>query len=206
MNERFRDLVEALEGKYRELLAMQPKIAQEVPNNTPVGGIYLFSEGTHHLYAGRTKRSLAVRIRNHFNAAPDCPFAWLLAWEATGKRPSYTQEGSRKALLADPIFRAEYERAKNRIRPMHISGSTNPIPFDRRSLRSTLRSQPALGTTTSTHSDDGRAPVLREGQAPNFTLQRTGGSRCSLLAAERERSPAELPLADRQRRADSVGT
>lgn len=128
MNERFRDLVEALDGKYRALLAMQPEIAQEIPNNTPIGGIYLFSEGTDHLYAGRTRRSLAVRIKSHFNSAPDCPFAWLLAREATGRRPTYTQEGSRKALLSDPVFRAEYERAKNRIRRMDVRWVHEPDP------------------------------------------------------------------------------
>lgn len=129
MNERFRGLVEALDVKYRELMAMPPKIAQEIPNRAPVGGIYLFSEGSTHLYAGRTKRSLAVRIRDHFNAAPDCPFAWLLAREATGKKATHTQEGSRKALLADPTFRAEYERAKDRIRRMHVRWVHEPDPL-----------------------------------------------------------------------------
>jgi len=120
MNDRFRNLVEALDGRYRVLLAMQPKIAEGVPNNTPVGGIYLFSEGTNHLYVGRTKRSIAVRIRDHFSTAPDCPFAWLLAREATGRKATYTPKGSRKALLSDPVFKAEYERAKNRIRRMEV--------------------------------------------------------------------------------------
>jgi hypothetical protein len=128
MNERFRELVEALDGKCQELLTMQPKIAEKIPNNTPVGGIYLFSEGANHLYAGRTKRSLAVRVRNHFNTAPDCPFAWLLVREATGKRPTYTREGSRRALLTDPIFRAEYERAKSRIRKMDVRYVHEPDP------------------------------------------------------------------------------
>jgi hypothetical protein len=129
MNERFRELVEALDGKYRELLAMPPEIAQEVPTKTPVGGIYLFSEGAEHLYAGRTKRSLAVRIRDHFSSAPDCPFAWLLAREATGRRATYTQEGSRRALLDNRAFLAEYQRAKTRIRRMHVRWVHEPDPI-----------------------------------------------------------------------------
>jgi hypothetical protein len=97
-----------------------PVIAENVPNDTPVGGVYLFSEGLRHFYAGRTKRRIAVRIRNHFSTAPDCPFAWLLAREVTGRTATYKPEGSRKALLADPAFKAEYQRAKNRIRRMDV--------------------------------------------------------------------------------------
>jgi hypothetical protein len=33
---------------------------------------------------------------------------------------TYTREGSRKALLADATFKAEYECAKNRIRRMNV--------------------------------------------------------------------------------------
>ena len=120
MNKRFQDLVDGLESKCQTLLTMRPVIANDVPSDTPVGGVYLFSEGSAHLYAGRTKRRIAVRIRNHFSTAPDCPFAWLLAREATGRTATYTRDGSRKALLADANFKAEYERAKNRIRRMNV--------------------------------------------------------------------------------------
>jgi len=133
MNKRFSDLVEVLEGKWQALLTMAPVIAAQVPNDTPVGGVYLFSENGKHLYAGRTKRRIAARIRYHFSAASDCPFAWLLAREATGRRATYRAHGSRKALLTEPAFRAEYERAKDRIRRMHIRYVHEPDP-----LRQTL--------------------------------------------------------------------
>jgi hypothetical protein len=120
MNARFRDLVDGLERQCQQLLSLEPVIAQNVPKDTPVGGVYLFSEGQNHLYAGRTKRRITVRIRDHFSTAPDCPFAWLLAREATGRAATYKPAGSRKALLADPIFHAEYERAKGRIRGMSV--------------------------------------------------------------------------------------
>jgi len=74
-------------------------------------GRYLFSDGSTHPYVDRTKKPIAVRIRNHFSTAPDCPFAWLLAREATGKKATYKRDGSRKALLADPVFKAEYDPA-----------------------------------------------------------------------------------------------
>jgi len=128
MNKRFRDLAEGLHAKYEALRAMRPIVANDVPSDTPIGGVYLFSEGSTHLYAGRTKRRIAVRIRNHFSTAPDCPFAWLLAREVTGKKVTYTREGSRTTRLADPVFKAEYERAKQRIRKMAVRYVHEPDP------------------------------------------------------------------------------
>jgi hypothetical protein len=120
MHERFRMMVEALHPSYNKLLAMQPVPAAEVQLDTPCGGVYLFSEGGVHLYAGRTKRPLGRRIRDHFGSAPDCPLAWLLTRESTGRKASYKREGSRKVLLQDPTFRAEYDAAKLRIRAMSV--------------------------------------------------------------------------------------
>jgi hypothetical protein len=120
VDEKFRNLVDTLHAKYEALLAMRPVVARVIPSDTPVGGVYLFSEGLTHLYAGRTKRRIAVRVRNHFSTAPDCPFAWLIAREVTGRQATYTQAGSRKALLADAAFKTEYERAKDRIREMSV--------------------------------------------------------------------------------------
>ena len=99
MNQQFRDLVDTLDKKYQALMSMDPVIADKIQPNTPVGGVYLFSEEEGHLYAGRTKRKISVRIRNHFNSAKDCPFAWLLARHKTGKKASYKKEGSRADLL-----------------------------------------------------------------------------------------------------------
>lgn len=128
MNERFREFVDGLHGKYEALVAMAPVRAGEVPKATPVGGVYLFSEGGKHLYAGRTKRRIAMRIRYHFSTALDCPFAWLLAREVTGKKATYKRAGSRKALLTDSQFRAEYDRAKQRIRSMSVRYVHEPDP------------------------------------------------------------------------------
>ena len=71
MNQRFVALVAPLEVKCQELLAMSPVAASDVAIGTPVGGVYLFSEGDVHLYAGRTKRSIRDRIRNQFGKNPD---------------------------------------------------------------------------------------------------------------------------------------
>ena len=120
MHERFRTMVEALHPSYHKLLAMPAVRATEVQLQTPCGGVYLFSEGDVHLYAGRTKRSLGRRIRDHFGPALDSPLAWLLTRESTGKKATYKRNGSRKALLEDPAFRAEYDQAKQRIRAMSV--------------------------------------------------------------------------------------
>lgn len=129
MDPAFRILTEQLDAKYRELIAMTPFVAEDVPDNTPVGGIYLFSENDVPLYAGRTKRRICVRIRNHFGTAPDCPFAWLLAREVTGFRPSYRREGSRTDLLSRPDFVRVYREQKDRIRKMHVRfvGEADPL-------------------------------------------------------------------------------
>ncbi len=128
MNELFRAMLDTLHSKYEALVAMDAVPAGEVPKDTPVGGVYLFSEGTTALYVGRTKRQIAIRVRNHFSTAPDCPFAWLLAREATGRKATYTPDGSRKALLADVTFKNEYERAKKRIRAMSVKYVHEPDP------------------------------------------------------------------------------
>ena len=120
MNKEFRRIVEGLDAKYQELMAMTPVVAEEVPSETPEGGIYLFSENGPTLYVGRTKGKIGRRIKYHFGTADDCPFAWRLAREVTGKKASYRKKGSRKALLEDRGFRRVYEGAKKRIRKMHV--------------------------------------------------------------------------------------
>ena len=134
VNERFAALVESLEAKCHELLTIPPVAAADVPSGTPVGGIYLFSEGDVHLYAGRTKRRICERIRNQFGANPSAAsLPWLIAREATGRRATYRTIGSRDDLLADSKFRTEYESARARIREMHVRYVHEPEP-----LRQTL--------------------------------------------------------------------
>jgi hypothetical protein len=129
VNKKFRDIVDVLEGQWQTLLMTVPVNANDVPNDTPVGGVYLFSEHGVHLYTGRTKRRIALRIRYHFSTARDSPFAWLLARKATGMRATYRPSGSRRALLDDPTFEAEYERAKEQIRRMHVRWVHEPDPL-----------------------------------------------------------------------------
>ena len=129
MNQRFAALVETLDAKCQELLAMPPFGTSGLPRGTPVGGVYLFSEDGAHLYAGRTKRAIGSRIRNQFGANPDAAsFPWLIAREATGMKATYKKKGSRKALLADPKFKTAYEDARARVRKMHVRYVHEPEP------------------------------------------------------------------------------
>ena len=120
MNTSFQLLVESLETKYQQLIAMEPIIAEKVPLDTPIGGVYLFSDNSAALYAGRTKRKIGMRIRNHFSSAKDCPFAWLLTREITQQFATYRKEGSRRDLISRPEFSSVYEESKARIRKMNV--------------------------------------------------------------------------------------
>jgi hypothetical protein len=130
MDNKFRNLIENLAGKYEELMAMVPLAIDNVPSNCPTGGVYLFTENGVHLYTGRTKRRIKERLKNHVSSADDCPFAWRLAREKTGNiKASYKTRGSRKHLLSQPEFKQAYEEAKNRIRQMEIRYVSEPDPL-----------------------------------------------------------------------------
>jgi len=129
MDSKFQYLIEGLHHKYEELLKMTPVTVDTAPKDTPKGGVYLFSEGSRNLYAGRTKRFIRYRLKDHVSTADDCPFAWRLAREKTGKKATYKIKGSRKELLKDPDFKAEYEKSKARIRKMQVRyvGEDDPL-------------------------------------------------------------------------------
>ena len=129
MDRRFVELMGDVEAKHRELLAMPPITASDVTRNTPIGGVYLFSEGDKHLYAGRTKRPIRERIRDQFGANPDAAsFPWLIARRETGRKATYKKKGSRKELLENPMFKEAYDRARERIRKMQVRYVHEPDP------------------------------------------------------------------------------
>ncbi len=102
---------------------MVPVKVCEIPKTMPTRGVYLMSEGMEHLYAGRSNR-LRARMRDHggsSSAQTKSAFAFRLARESTGRtKPSYKPEGSSKALMKDPMFLAEFVRAKERIGQMDV--------------------------------------------------------------------------------------
>ena len=93
---------------------------QQIPSREPVSGVYLFSDGTNHLYVGRSKR-IRARYSDHTRDASDmnsAPFAVLLAREVTGISRVYSGEFTRKNLSSHPEFSAAFLAAKRRIRGM----------------------------------------------------------------------------------------
>jgi hypothetical protein len=129
MDRKFKVLIEGLHQRYEELLRMSPVTVDTAPRDTPKGGVYLFSEGSQNLYTGRTKRFIRDRLRDHVSTADDCPLAWRIAREKTGKEATYEIEGSRQELLRNPEFKAEYEKSKSRIRKMDVRyvGESDPL-------------------------------------------------------------------------------
>jgi hypothetical protein len=121
MDRDFQDSIKNLEQKYRKLMSMSPIEAEKIPNNTPKGGVYLFTENGVHLYVGRTKREIYKRVRNHFSGAENCPIAWYLVLKQTGKKPGYTKKDSKKNLLSNnKSVHDAYYKAMERTRKMKV--------------------------------------------------------------------------------------
>jgi hypothetical protein len=123
MDPRFSTTVESLHPSFQRLLAMDPVKALDFPRHLPQAGIYLLSEGSQHLYVGRTNR-VCKRLSNHCRPSAThkmAAFAFRLAREATGKlKATYKAEGSRAHLMTDPAFVSAFESAKARIRVMDV--------------------------------------------------------------------------------------
>ncbi|MDQ0348390.1 hypothetical protein [Ancylobacter vacuolatus] len=122
MNEKFAQHVNALHPKFEELMASSPSHHQGLPPNMPPRGVYLFSDGSDHLYVGRSN-ALRKRYGMHTRPSADsntAPFAFKLARKATGRtivsyRPG---DGTRKWLSQEPTFKAAFYEAKLRIQKM----------------------------------------------------------------------------------------
>jgi hypothetical protein len=119
MNEIFRKHVEQLHPKFEALMRMSPVTLATLSNDADKSGIYLLSEGSRHLYIGRS-RKIRSRLRMHVGHPAGASFAIKLARESTGRKASYTALGSVKELLNEPEFSAAFQKAKQRIRAMHI--------------------------------------------------------------------------------------
>jgi hypothetical protein len=125
----FESACASLHSKFEGLIGKTPATLENV-SDTPKGGVYLFSEDDMHLYVGRTKRIISKRLKDHVGTAKDCPFAFRLAREVTGKTLArYSGKNTRKELLANPDFLVAYEAAKVRIRRMGVRwvDETDPL-------------------------------------------------------------------------------
>ncbi len=123
LHETFKEYVESMHGSFERLTGMEPVTIATVPKDAPSECIYLFSEGSRHLYVGRT-RHLRQRLRQHSIPAAQhnqAVFAFRLAREKTGRlTAAYSTEGSRVALSSDSEFGPAFLEAKRRIREMQV--------------------------------------------------------------------------------------
>jgi hypothetical protein len=151
MDATFRRHLAAAHGKFQALLASAPVKADELPAEMPVSGVYLFTEHGRHLYVGRSNR-LRKRIPLHYRRASkhnSAVFAFKLAKKATHQgAASYTAEGSRKQLEADPTFARAFRRAKERIRRMEVR-----FVEEKDQLRQTLLEVYAAAVLGTPHND-----------------------------------------------------
>lgn len=121
MNENFKRLVESLDPAFQRLINARAYTPRTLPNDLPLAGIYLLSEGDTHLYVGRSNR-LRKRIQEICRPSANhntSPFAFRLAREATGCiEATYMTEGSRSELEKDPQFKKAFASAKARVSRM----------------------------------------------------------------------------------------
>jgi predicted GIY-YIG superfamily endonuclease len=131
MDAGFSELINSLEPKYRALVSMAPVKYAALPRKLPTRGIYLFSEGSDHLYVGRTNR-LRERLRGHCIPSGThytATFAFRIARKSTGRtEATYSSAGSRADLVNDAVFSSAFEAAKQRIAVMDIRFVEEPEP------------------------------------------------------------------------------
>ena len=125
MNSNFAALIEKLQELFEQLMDMAPVQHGQFIGPVPKQGVYLFSEpGNCHLYVGRS-RNIRRRYGGHCNPGAKentAVFAFQLAREATGRVEASYRAGpdSRKGLMKNSEFLAEFDAAKARIRGMEF--------------------------------------------------------------------------------------
>jgi hypothetical protein len=123
MDAAFQKYIEQLHPSFERLVNMTPVRILDLPKELPRQCVYLFSEGEHHLYVGRSN-NFRNRLRQHsIDGAQhnQAVFAFRLARESTGMTGvSYRPEGSRGSLLSDSDFAKAFLTAKQRVRAMDL--------------------------------------------------------------------------------------
>jgi len=124
MHKNFRQFVEQLHPKFELLINSDPCTTETLPKKIPLAGIYLFSEKNKHLYVGRS-RNIRRRLKLHCRASSQhnqATFAFKLAREITGnlKATYKSAQGSRTALVLEPVFLKNFIEQKQRIKLMDI--------------------------------------------------------------------------------------
>lgn len=123
MNPKFSRVIESLEPAFQRLIQMEPVSRERLPRTMPTQGIYLFSDGTSHLYVGRSD-NIRRRIGLHCRACSQhnqATFAFRMARQQTGQiEAAYTTAGSRSEMVRDTVFGPVFANCKERIRSLDI--------------------------------------------------------------------------------------
>lgn len=115
MTPNFAQVLELLEPAFQRLIQMPPGNAGKMPRNMPTQGVYLFSEGSQHLYVGRSdniRRRIGLHCRpgSQHNQAT---FAFRMARHKTGCiAATYTVSGSRSEMVKDAVFGSMFAECK----------------------------------------------------------------------------------------------
>lgn len=124
MDPKFVPYIEHLHAKLQSLMAMDPVTAMSLPRGMYKQGVYLFSEGDRHLYAGRSNY-IRKRLSRHCRPGAThrmAAFAFRIARQETGNlKATYKKgSGSRAALVEEQSFRTAFNEAKSRITRMSV--------------------------------------------------------------------------------------
>ena len=132
MNKIFQQHIDSLEPSFQRLISMVPTTVATLPMDTPLSGIYLFSEAEQYLYVGRTN-TIRKRLQNHCRPSSghnSATFAFRLARQITGQTvATYTEQGSRSELENDPVFGPIFKAQKERVKNMNVRyvSESNPM-------------------------------------------------------------------------------
>lgn len=128
MDEIFREKIESLVPSFDELLSMQPIRGlgfprADTPDDKPLRGIYLFTEGKNHLYVGRSNDIVGRYYAHRRESSGDgvAVFAFRLACMSsnrTGISYKAGHQDTRAMKMKDPDFFRHFSIAKARIREM----------------------------------------------------------------------------------------
>jgi hypothetical protein len=129
MNKSFREIVTKVELRFKRLMAQKPVKVKRLPRDMPKRGVYLLSEGSRHLYVGRSNR-LRQRLQEHGRASADhysASFAFLIARHKTHhKSATYKPKRSRVNLSRSPRFKPAFVSARKRVAKMDIRWVCEP--------------------------------------------------------------------------------
>jgi len=120
MSEEFTKAVKKMQPWLLHLLKQHPILLGETKQFPTKPGVYLISDGTGHLYAGRCK-NIRQRMKNHGGTSPaSSTFAFRLSCQAIKRKVSYKKGDGRKELMANATFKRTFLGNVNKIRQMNV--------------------------------------------------------------------------------------